>query len=40
MLAVREVSPTSAIKKGDVVQAIIVRIKKEIHRKDGTYVRF
>jgi large subunit ribosomal protein L14 len=40
MLAVREVAPTSAIKKGEVVMAIIVRIRKEIPRKDGTYVRF
>lgn len=40
MLAVRETSPTSSIKKGDVVQGIIVRIRKEIPRSDGTYVRF
>ncbi len=40
MLAVRESTPTSAIKKWDVAQAIIVRIRKEIARKDGTYVRF
>lgn len=40
MLAVRETSPASSIKKWDVAMAIIVRIRKEIHRKDGTYVRF
>ena len=40
VLAVRETSPTSSIKKGDVVQAIIVRIRKEIPRSDWTYVRF
>lgn len=40
MLAVRETSPTSTIKKGDVAMAIIVRIRKEIPRNDGTYVRF
>jgi large subunit ribosomal protein L14 len=40
MLAVRETSPASSIKKWDVVQAIIVRIRKEIPRSDGTYVRF
>ena len=28
------------IKKGDVVHAVIVRTKKEIRRKDGTYLRF
>ncbi len=40
ILAVREAAPLSSIKKGDVVQGIIVRVRKEIHRKDGTCVRF
>jgi len=40
MLAVRETAPTSSIRKGDVAMGIIVRIRKEIRRKDGTYVRF
>lgn len=40
MLAVRETSPASTIKKGDVAMGLIVRIRKEIRRKDGTYVRF
>jgi large subunit ribosomal protein L14 len=31
---------TLPLKKWDVSQAMIVRIKKEIPRKDGTYVRF
>jgi large subunit ribosomal protein L14 len=38
--AVREATPNGAIKKGDVVKAVIVRTKKEIRRKDGSYVRF
>ncbi len=38
--AVKEATPHTAIKKGDVVQAVIVRTKKEIRRKDGTYLRF
>jgi large subunit ribosomal protein L14 len=38
--AVKEATPHSAIKKGDVVKAVIVRTKKEIRRKDGTYLRF
>jgi large subunit ribosomal protein L14 len=37
---VKEAVPHSAIKKGDVVRALIVRTKKEIRRKDGTYLRF
>ncbi len=39
-IAVKEAVPHAAIKKGDVLRAIIVRTKKEIRRKDGTYLRF
>lgn len=38
--SVKEAIPHTAIKKGDVVFAVIVRTRKEIRRKDGTYVRF
>ena len=38
--AVREAAPNGAIKKGEVVKAVIVRTKKEIRRRDGSYVRF
>lgn len=38
--SVKEAVPHTAIKKGDVVRAILVRTKKEIRRKDGTYLRF
>ncbi len=38
--AVKSASPHAAIKKGDVVKAVIVRTKKEIRRKDGSYLRF
>ncbi len=40
VVAVQEVAPTSTIKKWDVSQAMVVRVRKEIARKDGTYVRF
>ena len=40
VVAIQEVSSTSVLKKGDVSQGIIVRIRKEIGRNDGTYVRF
>jgi len=40
MLAVKDALPTSSVKKGTVSQALIVRVAKEIARKDGTYVRF
>ena len=38
--AVKEASPNSAVKKGDVVQAVVVRTKKEVRRPDGSYIRF
>ena len=38
--AVREAAPNGNIKKGDVDKAVIVRTKKEIRRRDGSYVRF
>ena len=38
--AVKEAMPHTAIKKGDVVFAVIIRTKKEIRRPDGTYLRF
>jgi len=38
--SVKEATPHTAIKKGDVVKAVIVRTRKEVRRKDGTYIRF
>ena len=40
VVAVKDVIPTSAIKKGSVEKAVIVRIAKEYRRSDGTYIRF
>jgi large subunit ribosomal protein L14 len=37
---VKEAEPRREIKEHDIVRAVIVRTKKEIRRKDGTYVRF
>jgi len=37
---VKQAVPHAAIKKGDIVKAVIVRSKKEIGRSDGTYLRF
>lgn len=39
-VAVKNVSPGGTAKKGDVLDAVIVRTKKEIRREDGTYIRF
>ena len=38
--SVKVVEPRRAIKKGEVVRAIIVRQKKNLRRKDGSYIRF
>ena len=38
--SIKEAQPHSMVKKGDVVQAVLVRTKKEIKRTDGTTVRF
>ncbi len=38
--SVREAAPGSAVKKGTVVKAVIVRTRKEHRRADGSYIRF
>ena len=38
--SVKTATPGGAVKKGDVVKAVIVRSTSGIRRKDGTYVRF
>ncbi len=38
--AVKEATPGGAVKKGDVVKAVVVRTKKETRRNDGSYIRF
>ncbi len=39
VVSVKSATPTG-IKKGTVTKAVIVRTKKEIRRKDGSYIRF
>ena len=38
--SVKEAAPNGAVKKGEVVRCVIVRVKKEVRRKDGSYIRF
>ncbi len=38
--AVKSVTPTASVKKGEVVRAVIVRVAKEYRRSDGSYIRF
>ena len=40
VVSVKDAVPNSKVKKGDVMKAVIVRTKKEVNRKDGTYIRF
>ncbi len=38
--SVKAALPQAAVNKGEVVRAVIVRTKKEIRRRDGSYIRF
>ena len=38
--SVKEASPDGTVKKGQVVKAVIVRMRKEQRRRDGSYIRF
>ncbi len=38
--SVKTATPTSSIKKGEVVKAVVVRTAKEYGRSDGSYIRF
>jgi len=40
VVSIRSATPTSKIKKGAVSKAVVVRVKKEFRRKDGSYIRF
>ncbi|CCZ13073.1 50S ribosomal protein L14 [Prevotella sp. CAG:1092] len=40
VVSVKNVIPSSDLKKGAVSKALIVRTKKEIRRADGSYIRF
>jgi len=40
IVTVKQAIPNSAVKKGEVSTAVVVRTKKEIRRKDGSYIRF
>jgi len=40
VVTVKAAMPSSQVKKGTVSKAVVVRIKKEVRRKDGSYIRF
>lgn len=40
VVSVKSALPHSAVKKGEVCRAVVVRTKKEVKRKDGSFIRF
>ena len=40
VVSVKEAIPRGRVKKGDIHKAVVVRTSKEIHRPDGTSIRF
>ena len=40
MVSIKDAMPHSKVKKGDVLEAVIVRTAKEVRRPDGTYIKF
>lgn len=40
VVAVKSAIPAGNVKKGQVAKAVIVRVKKEVRRPDGSYIRF
>lgn len=40
VVSIRDAAPTGKVKKGQVARAVIVRTRKEVRRRDGSYIRF
>jgi large subunit ribosomal protein L14 len=40
VVTIKDALPNSAVKKGDVVKAVVVRTAREVRRRDGSYIRF
>ena len=40
VVSVKEAIPNSKVKKGDVQKAVVVRVRRELARPDGSYIRF
>jgi large subunit ribosomal protein L14 len=40
VVSVKQAMPGGNIKKGAVSKAVVVRVKKEVRRQDGSYIRF
>jgi large subunit ribosomal protein L14 len=40
VVAIKDALPGGSVKRGDVAKAVIIRTRKEMRRKDGSYIRF
>ena len=40
VVTVKAATPAGTVKKGQVSTAVVVRVKKEVRRPDGSYIRF
>ena len=40
VITIKKAIPGGMVKKGEVARAVVVRVKKEIRRRDGSYIRF
>ena len=40
IVSIKDATPDGIIKKGEVAKAVVVRTKKEIKRRDGSYIKF
>jgi large subunit ribosomal protein L14 len=40
VVSIKEALPDSKVKKGDTAKAVVVRVKREVRRPDGSYIRF
>ena len=40
VVSIKSATPNGTVKKGQVSRAVVVRTKKEVRRKDGSYIRF
>ena len=40
VVTIKEATPNGTVRKGQVSRAVVVRTKKEVRRKDGSYIRF
>ena len=40
IVTIKDAVPNAAVKKGEIMEAVVVRTAKEMRRRDGTYIRF